>query len=255
MFEEPFAVGDSVLHRCDPRGKLVCAAAFSLTVALAPALTAPALALALALCLVCAARPPLGALLRRLAAVNAFIVFLWLLVPFTAPGTPVWRLGPLVASAEGLHLAVLITLKANAIVLALLALVLTSDAASLGQAMYRLGVPEKLAFLFLFTYRFIQVSGEEYGRLRVAARLRGFQAKTGLHTYRTLASLLAVLLLRSFERAERVHKAMLLRGFDGRFVSLREFSMRRADAVLLVLMLSCSAGLACLEILERFGRV
>ncbi len=251
MFEEPFAEGDSPVHAFDPRVRLAAVAAFSLTAALLRSPEAAAAALALGVFLAAFARLDARALFGRLAAVNGFIVFLWLFLPFSLPGRELWSAGPFTATAEGVRLALLVTLKSNAIVLVFLALAATCGAATLGQAMYRLRVPEKLSFLFLFTYRFIQTVGEEYARLRTAARLRGFCPRNDAHTYRTLASLLGMILVRSFERAERVHKAMLLRGFDGRFTSLREFVLRRADVVFLCLMLAATAVIACGDAIWR----
>lgn len=245
MFEEPFAEGASPIHARDPRVRLVAVTLFSLAAALLRTPQAAALALTCGALLTLLARLDARALLKRLAAVNAFIVFLWLFLPFSLPGHALWSLGPVTATAEGVRLALLVTLKSNAIVLAFLALASTASAATLGQAMYRLRVPEKLSFLFLFTYRFIQIVGEEYARLRTAARLRGFSPRSDAHTYRTLASLLGMILVRSFERAERVHRAMLLRGFSGRFASLREFTLSRADVIFLFLMLAAAVGIVC----------
>ena len=63
------------------------------------------------------------------------------------------------------------TLKSNAILLAFLALVTTMDSPTMGHALDRLGVPSKLVFLFLFTYRYLHVIADEWQRLTTAARL------------------------------------------------------------------------------------
>lgn len=251
MFDEPFATGDTIIHRLDPRARLVAATLFSVVVAVSATPRAAAVALACACLVLAASRPRVLPLLKRLFVVNLFIAFLWLMLPFSTPGETVRSIGPLAATQQGIDLALLISLKSNAIVLAFVALVATADAATLGQAMYRLRLPGKLAFLFLFTYRFVQVVGEEFGRLRTAARLRGFVPRTSMHTYRTVAALLAMVLVKSHDRAQRVHQAMLLRGFSGRFVSLREFRFGPADAVFLGCMLALCAGVAVLDVLTR----
>lgn len=251
MFDEPFATGDTIIHRLDPRARLVAASLFSVVVAVSATPQAAAVALACACLVLAASRPGIFPLLKRLFVVNLFIAFLWLMLPFSTPGDAVRTIGPLAATQQGIELALLISLKSNAIVLAFIALVATSDAATLGQAMYRLRVPGKLTFLFLFTYRFVQVVGEEFGRLRTAAKLRGFVPRTSMHTYRTVAALLAMVLVKSHDRAQRVHQAMLLRGFTGRFVSLREFRFRSSDALFLGCMLALCAGVAALDVLAR----
>lgn len=244
MIEEPFSKGESFLHALDPRAKLIAVAAFSLATALSASLTGPLMGLCLAAFLTVLARLDPKALVKRVLAVNLFILFLWLILPFTAPGAPLFSLGFLTASRQGVDLALLVTVKSNAILLAFISLAATTDVPATGQALRRLRVPEKLSFLFLFTYRYIHVIAKEYERLAVAAKLRGFVPRTNMHTYRTYANLLAMTLIKSFDRSRRVYEAMLLRGFHGKFQSLREFRMTPRDAVFLAFMLCASAFLA-----------
>jgi len=251
MIDEPFATGASFLHRADPRAKLVAAAVLSGILAVSPSWPAPALGLCvgagLALWAGLAGQGVRRCLLRRLLTVNGFVAFLWVFLPFSTPGEAAGHLGPLTATSQGLALALLVTLKTNAIMLAFLALVATSEAAALGQAMHRLRVPPKLVFLFLFTYRFIHVIADEQQRLLTAARLRGFCPRTNLHTYRTLASLAAMVLIGALRRAEMTRRAMLLRGFKGSFATLRQFRLGRGER----LLLAAGALLAlCLVVLE-----
>jgi cobalt/nickel transport system permease protein len=250
VIDEPFASGVSFLHRADPRTKLGTAAALACILAVSQDLAAPALALAVGLGLVLWANLPGFCLWRRLLTVNGFVVFLWAFLPFSTPGVAVAHLGPLTVTSQGLRLALLISLKTNAIMLIFLSLVATSDAASLGQAMRAMHVPPKLVFLFLFTYRFIHVIGDEQRRLFTAARLRGFKPRTSLHTYRTLASLLAMVLVGAMRRAEMTRRAMLLRCFNGTFTTLRTFSLGRGETLFLSASLVLAAGLIVLEVLH-----
>ncbi len=250
MFEEPFAHGTSFIHRLDPRVKLAAVVVFSFVTAVSKSFSGPVLGLAAAIFLVVLARLDVRALCRRVAAVNLFILFLWAVLPFTqneATARVVWSYGFLQATDAGIRLALLITVKSNAILLAFIALASTMDTPSLGRAMTALKVPDKLGFLFLFTYRYVHVIAEKYERLRTAAALRGFVPRTNLHTYRTYGNLLAMVLVRSYDRSRRVYEAMLLRGFDGVFYSLREFCMTSKDKAFLACMLCFSCLLAVLE--------
>jgi len=244
---EPFADGASVMHRLDPRGKIVVAALFAILAATAETLPTALAGLALAVVFLALARLPFGKLVVRLLAVNSFIFFLWLILPFTYPGDPLWRFGPLAASRQGLLFTGLITLKSNAIIIALIALIATSPIVTLGQAMHDLRLPDKLCHLLLFTYRYIHVFEHEYRRLVQAMKIRGFKPRTNLHTYRSYAYLAAMLLVRSFDRAERVFQAMLCRGFNGAFYSLRTFTWQRRDRIFLAASLLALAGLLYLE--------
>jgi cobalt/nickel transport system permease protein len=113
-----------------------------------------------------------------------------------------------------------------------------------------LKIPDKLSHLLLFTYRYIHVFEREYQRLVQAMKIRGFVPRTDLHTYRSYGYLAAMLLVRSFDRAERVFQAMLCRGFNGTFYSLRTFSWQRRDHLFLAGSLPVLAGLLWLEWLK-----
>ncbi|MGE4553929.1 MAG: cobalt ECF transporter T component CbiQ [Desulfovibrionaceae bacterium] len=246
MIEERFAQGNSPLHRADARCKLAAAGALAMVLALTGSWRAAALGVVLGLGLTALARLPLRAVLGRLAAVNGFIVFLWLVVPPTYGGEAAFHLGPVPVSRAGLAVAGLATLKCNAILLCFLSLVATSPVPALGRALQGLGVPRKLGFILLFTYRYLFVIAQEYQRLLRAARLRCFTPRTNLHTYRTYANLFGMTLVRSVNRSRRVAQAMTLRGFDGVFRSLAVDAPGRADAALLAGLLAAAAGLAAL---------
>ncbi len=247
MLDEPFARGDSPIHRLDPRYRLAAVFFFTVAVALCRNLPAPLFGLGVGLILLALARLNVRAVLRRLFAVNVFIFFLWLVLPFSLPGTPVFSVWSLTATREGLSLALLVTLKSNAVLCVFLALAATMDAPVFGQAAGSLGAPPKLTFLFLFTYRYIHVLADEYERLRVAAKLRGFRPSTGLHTYRTVANLLGMVLVRGYDRSRRVYEAMILRGFNGSFHTLRRFAATSRDRLFLAAMLVVLAAMAVLE--------
>lgn len=250
--DESLALGDSLIHRTDPRVRLVCAVLITVAAALVRSLPPALTALAAGGALTLLAGLPLLAVLRRLAVVNAFIVFLWLFLPFSAPlsaqNDTLLRLGPLTATREGVGLALLITVKSNAIVLALLALMATIPVQDLGPAMQRLKVPGKLCHILLFTYRYIFVIHQEYRTMRRAMAARGFAPRTDRHTYRAFAWLVGMLLVRSWDRAERVHSAMRCRGFRGRFYSLARFSATRRDILFLAGCAALTAAILWLEI-------
>lgn len=223
------ALSPGPVGRLDPRAKLVVVFVYSLQMALAHSPLMPALGVLLGLALVGWARLGWRLFLSRLVAVNLFTAFLWLFMP--------WQLSlghgflglNLTYNPSGLSLAFLITLKANAIFLALLALLGSSPVKDIFHAMAHLRVPPKLVTMFLLFYRYLHVMRQEYLRLRQAMQVRCFQPASNMHTYRTYAQLTGILLIRSLDRSERVYQAMLCRGFSGTFWLLDHFTWRRAD--------------------------
>jgi cobalt/nickel transport system permease protein len=246
---EPFVRGDSALHRLDPRVKVTGAAAFALVAALARDLHALVPALIAAAGLAAWARLELRALARRLLLVNGFFALLWLFLPFTYPGETLFAVGPLSASRAGLRFTLILTLRANAIVLSSIALLGTTTVFNLVHALQHLHLPAKLVHIFFFCYRYIDVIQREYLRLRQAMRIRGFRPRTNLHTYRAYAYLVGMLLVRSYERSGRIYQAMLCRGFKGDFPVYRHFSLGRSDLIHLGIIAAIVVGLATLQAL------
>jgi cobalt/nickel transport system permease protein len=236
MLQETFSAGTSPIHRLDPRSRIVMAVLYAFVVALTNRFPALLTACAFSFVLVGVSRLPILDLAKRIAVVNGFVLFFWIVVPVTYPGEALFSLGPLTVSREGVLVSARITLKSNAILLAFIALVATSSVATLGAALGRLGVPEKIVYLLLLNYRYIFVMEEEYHRLVRSATVRGFQPSTTLHTYRTFAYLVGMLFVRASERAERVYMAMLCRGFSGKFHSLQTFSFSGRDWIWLFYM-------------------
>ena len=99
---EEFALGNSFVHRVDPRVKIVSTFVFSTVVALSHWIPGVAAAIVFPIVLIVAAGIDLRRVLSRLAVVNTFILFLWLFLPFTFPGEVIHRLGPLEIHKERL---------------------------------------------------------------------------------------------------------------------------------------------------------
>jgi cobalt/nickel transport system permease protein len=247
MLREPFSVGGSQIHRLDPRLKIIFATVFSFIVALSQGFPTLMGAFLLSCLQVGLARLNLREVAKRVALVNGLILLFWVMLPLTYGGDPLFFLGPFGVSREGVLISARMTLRSNAILLAFMAMVASISIATLGHALHRLGFPRKLVHLFLMTYRYVFVIEHEYQRLSKAAKVRGFLPKTNMHTYKSLAYFMGMLFVRASARADRVHQAMLCRGFKGRFYCLREFAMTRLDAVWSVFMTLSVMGLAGVE--------
>ena len=205
-----------LVHRIDARVRVVIALAFAITAVSLHDLRLLAGALVLALAFAALARLPALPTLRRMLGLDAFMIPILVLLPFTVPGEAMGSLGPWSFSAEGLGQAMRIVLTANAVVLTVLALVGTIETARLGSVLCGLGLPAKITHMMMLMTRYIAVFEDEYARLRLAMRARAFQPRGNLHTWRSLGYLFGMLLVHSFERGERVADAMKCRGFTGR---------------------------------------
>ena len=227
-----FSTGNSPLHRAEQRTKIVCAVALALVAAMAQSFAGAALSASAGVLLAACARLSPKQVLLALASANGFFVFLLVTLPLTYPGQP-WPPLPFL-SQDGLHLALLTAFKGNAVMLVVLALLATSTPSALANGLFRLGVPQKLVLLLSFVYRQAALSFQEAERLRLAATMRCFEPSLNARTFKVYASILMQALLRSLDRAERIHQAMLMRGFQGRFhYLLPVVPFKSGDALLL----------------------
>lgn len=228
------------LDQFDPRLRLLTALLFALTTVSLQ--QTPLLILVLTASLLTAKFSGLAGslLIKRLLAMEGFMVVLLIMLPFSVPGDSLFTLGPFSASEQGFVRALQIVLKANAIVIMLMTLIGTLEPVVLGHALGQLRLPEKLIHLFLFTVRYIGVLFDEYQRLRMAMRARAFVAGSNRHTWRSFGWLIGMLLVRSLERSQRILAAMKCRGFNGKLYLIATDHWQRRDSLFLsILSLSC----------------
>ncbi len=238
------------IRQLDPRVRIFSVAAFAITVVQLTSMPILACALLLAIVLIAQARLPFWSTAKRVAMMDGFIAFLLVMLPFTTPGEAMFTLWGFPASYEGLDKAIIILLKANAIVMVTMSLVGTMEAVTLGHALARLKVPEALVHLLLFTVRYIEVLHAEYHRLRTAMKCRGFVPSNSWHTYQSVGYLVGMLLIRSFERSERIMKAMKCRGFQGQFHLLDTMAFTRRDAVFFTFACLVMISMLMIEVLN-----
>nr|ASV47115.1 cobalt/nickel transport system permease protein [uncultured bacterium] len=202
------------MHRLPPECKLLAAVAFVLVVAATPRTWYAAFAgYALLLAAVAlTARVPLTTVLRRTVVEAPFVAFA-LLLPFVARGERVDVLGVAV-SQPGLLGAWNVLAKATIGTLASILLVATTEQRALLVGLERLRLPARLVQIISFMLRYADVIAGEMRRMRIARESRCFSGRS-VRGWRTLAHAAGALFVRCYERGERVHLAMLSRGYAG----------------------------------------
>ncbi|MCF6283795.1 MAG: cobalt ECF transporter T component CbiQ [Candidatus Hydrogenedentes bacterium] len=229
-----FSDGETVLHRLDPRVRLLAAAALTLVLSQSHDARVLVAGMLLGVVGLVVSRVPLVAVLQRLVPLNAFFILLAGVLMFTTPGESVFRIGTVAATREGLLHGGTILLRGNAIVSLLACLVGTIEFIALGRALGQLRVPAKLVHVLLFTVRYINLMLAEYERLSQAAVLRGFRPGANLHTLRTTGYQVAMVLVLSYERGARMLQAMKLRGYDGTLPRTEVRAFRKQDYLFLM---------------------
>jgi len=225
---DALATRDTRLAQIDPRAKLVAAAVFVfVVVSFERHAVAALLPLALfPLVLAVLGEVPAAPVLRKLAAVAPFALMVGLFNPWL-DRAPVPVFGDFTLAA-GWWSFTSILLRFVLTVGTALVLVAGTGMGPLCAALARLGVPRVFTVQLLLLYRYAFVLGDEAARLATARRLRSAGRRPRLGSY---GPLLGQLLLRAFQRAQRIHQAMRARGFDGEIRSLRTLRWQPRDTL------------------------
>jgi cobalt/nickel transport system permease protein len=185
--------------------------------------------------------PPLTVVKRHLIEIP-FIAFA-LLMPFFGQGERVEFLG-LLLYQEGIEAGAGIIAKATLGVLTAILLSATTTAREILRGLEILKLPTLLVQIASFMLRYLNVVTDEMERMRVARASRGFQ-ETGIKHWKVLANSAGALFIRSYERGERVHLAMLSRGYSGTLPKIERVALTKSQ-ILYGLSLPISAGLSLL---------
>lgn len=236
--------GHSRLHRLPPECKLAATLAFVVLVVLTPREQVWAFGLHLLLVLAAArlGRVPLTTLARRLVIEVPFLAFA-VLLPFVSRGERVDVLWFSV-SESGLLAAFGILAKATLGTLTVIVLGATTPVRDLLRGLERLGLHRSFLAIAAFMVRYADVIVGEMQRMKVARASRAYDPRNALQA-KALGASAGALFIRSYERGERVHLAMVSRGWTGSMPDLGTPTARGeqwAQAALLPL----AAALVCL---------
>ena len=252
----------SVIHRLDPRTRLVSGALLVLAITFAPGLLGLGLAVVAVLAALRLARIPLLYALEGLRPPLPFIIILALLQLFLAPQgeTAVWfAWGPVHLTGAGMEQAALLVLRFVALVstISLLSFCtatteIVRGLSALLAPLGRLGLPvHDFILMVQVTLRFLPLLAREAERIAKSQAARGADWGTGrgglLRRTRQALPLLIPLFLTSLRRAENLAVAMEARGYRGGGQEARssmvELRFRAADGVAFGVALALSSGI------------
>jgi cobalt/nickel transport system permease protein len=209
------ATGDTAIHRLDPRAKVLATFVFIVSVisfgryelsAMVPFFIFPVVIVSLG-------DLPASYIVKKIALLCPFALIVGIFNPVFDRQILV-ELGPVAISGGWISFASIVV-RAILTVGAALILVGVTGFSAVCRALEQMGMPQVFVVQLLFLYRYIFVLTEEGARTARARELRSF-GKKGMEL-KSFGSLVGHLLLRTWERAERVYRAMLCRGFNGHF--------------------------------------
>jgi cobalt/nickel transport system permease protein len=235
-FLDRYREGSSLVHRLDPRLKLLATLAFVLATTSTPPRAWPAFALLamLALAAILASQIPLVEALKRSAIALPFAGMVAVSLPFTHTGEVLWTGHPfgwiVTVTDEGLILFAAVVVKAWLSVTLSGLLVATTRFPDLLYAMRSLHLPAILTTTISFMYRYLFVLADEAMRMQTARAARSVgSGRTVWWRARVLGGMVGSFFIRSYERSERIYAAMLSRGFAGQVRTLSRLTWQAHD--------------------------
>lgn len=255
-----YHAGQSVVHRLDPRVKVVVTVLAIVSNVMLPDGAWLAFALTWGLILAASLLAGLGPVytLRRSFVALPFAMAAITAI-FTVPGRPLagWAVGPwhpVVTDAGLIRFGSIVVRSWLSVQVAIL-LTATTAFPDLMHALRHLRVPPVLVSIVSFMYRYLFVLSDEAGRLLRAREARSARLGSGgggsiRWRARVTGNMAGQLFLRSYERSERVYNAMLARGYGGHLLTLNPHVMRLTDWAYGGGVLAC---LVLLQLVARLG--
>lgn len=240
--------GNSLVHRFDPRLKLVLTILYIVLLFAASNPLGLALSLIFLAVMYAVAKIPFKLILKSLKPIFPIIVFTAVLNLFfvSGEGDPVFKLGFLTVYAEGIRYAVLMAVRVMALIAGTSLLTYTTSPIVLTDAIEQLLKPlgrlrfpvHELAMMMSIALRFIPTLIEETDKIMNAQKARGAQLDNGKMTERikALVPVLVPLFISAFRRADELAMAMECRcyhGGEGR-TRLKQLHMHRSDILIAV---------------------
>jgi len=253
LFVDQYSGLDSVIHRLDPRTKIITFITFVIFIVLTPPgyFLQFLLYFAVIVALILLSKIPLLFVLKRVLAVIPFVIVIGIFIPFIKEGeiAAAYSLGniKLNVTYPGLIIFWNICAKAFLSIMCLTLLTSVTPFPYFLKGLERLRVPGIFIMVLSFMYRYLFVSIDELMRMKQAKDSRTIKPKR-FFEIKTLANMLGSLFVRSYERGERVYFAMCSRGFNGKIKTLDSFCLGYKDAIF-------SAGLTSILVLIRLARV
>ncbi|MDK2801324.1 MAG: energy-coupling factor transport system permease protein [Clostridiales bacterium] len=217
--------GESVIHRLDPRIKIILTLLYITALFMIKNFTGYIIFAAFTFEMIYISTVPVKYVFKGLKPLVFIIIFTAFINIFMTGGRPLFSIGPLLATYEGLNMAILMTLRLLFLIIGTSLLTFTTSPISLTDGIEkllnpfrRIGVPaHELAMMMTIALRFIPTLLEETDKIMKAQMARGADFESGnlLKRAKGLVPLLVPLFISAFRRADDLAIAMESRCYRG----------------------------------------
>ncbi|MDQ1328150.1 MAG: cobalt/nickel transport system permease protein [Candidatus Poribacteria bacterium] len=233
---------DSIIHRRDPRIKIIAFVLFILCVVF----TRPESFLAFALygvfifVLILLSKIPIKYIIKRAIIIVPFVLLIAVFIPFLKKGEVAggYSFGTLkiTVTYEGIMVFWNVMVKSFLSILCMILLMSSVKFPTFLKALEELKIPRLIVMILSFTYRYIFVIQDEFQRMLRAKESRSAGSKRWLN-FKTLSNMVGVLFIKAYERGEAVYLAMCSRGFDGTIKTMHNHRFVKSDFYFLLIVI------------------
>lgn len=230
----------SVIHRMNPMTKVIAITLMVISAAIVKDIRMALLMLLLSALMIIAAKLPIRFVIRRIWSPFIFILLFAaaLLLSISGDGSAVlWSVGPIDITKAGALEASLVLVRATAAILMLTVLLATTRFDIIVKVLYDLKMPIFLLQILMFAYRYVFVFSDELNNMKNSMTAKGFRPKLSMRMFSSIANMLGMLLIKSFERGDDVYRSMVAKGYTGKPTIITENKLRGKDYALISLAL------------------
>lgn len=262
---ETYAKRDGFLQGFDPRAKMVSILCIIFATSLSTDLQILIFIYALTLVLAHLSKVEIAFFIKRV----------WLFIPIFAgiiavpvifniffPGDPLIQvaylgkgahLGPfslpesVYITKQGLNVAIVFTVRVAACVSAVVLLFITTPQQVLFKSLHSVGVPKIYVLTLEMAYRYVFLLMDMVREMYVAKKARTIKARSMFEEQKWVGGRMGYTLIRSLDMSEKVHMAMMSRGYNGDVKIMKQFKMHNRDYVAVAAAVSLSALLVLIS--------
>lgn len=257
-----FFPGSSIIHRLDPRTKLVLTLVYIMALFTAKGYYSYGLMGAVLLACILLSKINLKTIFKSVKPLLYIIIITFVLNMLFTKGTPAFSFWIITVTYEGIQLAVMMIIRLIMLILGTFLLTYTTSPIALTDGLENLMNPLKkirvpvheLAMMMSIALRFIPTLIEETDKIISAQKARGADFESGnlIRRAKALLPILVPLFISAFRRADELAVAMESRcyhGGEGR-TRIKQLRMQRHDLIALLLGV---AVLASVIVLKTYG--
>jgi ABC-type cobalt transport system, permease component CbiQ and related transporters len=258
---------ESIIHRLDPRVKLIATFAYIVSLFFFHSLYGYILVALFLATVIQLSKVPIGFIVRGLKAVVVLLVFTSFFNLFLTAGNPIWHFGFLKITDKGLNSAIFFTIRLILLILGSSLMTFTTTPNQLTDGLERVMGPlnrikvpvHEIAMMMSIALRFIPILLEETDKIMKAQMARGADFESGgiIKRSKSLIPLLVPLFVSAFRRANDLAMAMearCYRGGEGR-TKMKPLRYHNRDYIAYFTLLVYMGAIVGIMVLENMGKI